>query len=180
MPQRAFFQREITTAYHEAAHAVVAYRLGVRIAYAHVVSGSYAHLRKRGVTTLGMCALARADLHKLSDDDAHFLKLAPGPAESRRRVERGMKPLVVDYPSDLGDVVEFLLDNGSDHTAERLSESSYARLDAAHTRARAFVADDANWRAIQAVAALLLEACIIQGKAGVGNAAIVAAIETSR
>jgi len=150
------------TAYHEATHAVAAHVVGIPTACVWVDERPARDIPRPGVGGRHDPDRRWIRAHKglgdpAADDDNLFLKLAPGPAERRLALRRGWRDPGPDhFCSDFIEVVEALMvlvPPGSEH----LSDAALDRLRVAEERARQLVADDASWRAIEAVAAALLE-----------------------
>jgi hypothetical protein len=151
-----------SAAYHEAAHTVAAYALGIptdevwmwnlpvhTIRGQGGIAGQHTPNRDWMRDHIGMGAPE-------DNDDKLFLSLAPGPAERRLAIERGWRDPGPDhFCSDFIEIVDKLMEKeppGSEH----LSDASIDRLRVARERAQRFIDDDTNWRAIEAVAAALL------------------------
>lgn len=175
---------QILTAYHEAAHAVASESVGWGTASLRMTRAAPGELPPSALLGEHLPDMRRVARQRLNPeargDLAMFIKLAPGPVEYRLCQRFGWADLDAD-DDECEDWEEVVWDLLSEELAgaTRLSERSISRLRRAEERARLFVADETNWRAIQAVADSLLDACVSRGEWGLAGAQVRAIIEQS-
>jgi hypothetical protein len=104
--------------------------------------------------SLGLAVPFRVPFAEMSDDDL-FCRLVSDPAEARIAREREWSDPVRDHDDwfDLHEELDGLYPEG---TPPHVIADQLTRLQAASERARAFIADDANWGAIASLAAALI------------------------